>query len=54
MVRRLRALLVLFKHGYPLDSPNAPAHQQAIIEAGLKMMEDASLTPPTVVDFEAA
>ena len=53
-VRPPRALFVPFKHGYPLDSPNAPDLQHAVIEAALKMMEDASLTPPSIVDFVKA
>ena len=53
-VRPPRALFVPFKHGYPLDLPNDPARQHAVIEAALKMMEDASLTAPVIVDFAAA
>jgi hypothetical protein len=46
-----RALFVPFKHGYPLGSPNEPSRQHKVIEAALSLFEDASLTPPVLVDF---
>jgi hypothetical protein len=46
-----RALFVPFKHGYPLGAPNEPARQHDVIEAALRLFEDASLTPPVLVDF---
>lgn len=46
-----RALFVPFKHGHPLDAPNEPARQHAVIEAALKLLEDATLKPPALVDF---
>jgi hypothetical protein len=50
-VRPPRALFVPFKHGYPLDTPNDPAKQHAVIEAALRVLEDSSLTPPALVDY---
>lgn len=46
-----RALVVPFRHGYPLDVPDNAEHQQAVIEAALKMLEDESLKPPAIVDY---
>ncbi|MBI2949038.1 MAG: hypothetical protein HYY23_15465 [Verrucomicrobia bacterium] len=50
-VRPPRALCVPFRHGYPLDSPNAPDRQHAVIEAALRLLEDQTLEPPAMVDF---
>ena len=50
-VRPPRALMVPFRHGYPLDTPNDPARQMAVIEAALELLEDPSLEPPALVDF---
>lgn len=46
-----RGLLVPFRHGYPLDTPNDPAKQVAVIEAALALLEDPSLEPPALVDY---
>ena len=46
-----RALLVPFRHGFPLDQPNAPARQHAVIEAALKLLEDPTLQPPVLREF---
>ena len=51
-VRPPRALCVPFRHGYPLDTPNDPPRQTAVIEAALKMLQDQSLKPPAIVDFK--
>ena len=51
-IRPPRALVVPFRHGYPLDTPDDPDRQHAVIEAALKMLEDHSLQPPTIVDYE--
>ena len=51
-IRPPRALAVPFRHGYPLDAPNEPARQHAVIKAALKMLEDQSLQPPAIVDYE--
>ncbi len=50
-VRPPRALWVPFRHGYPLDAPDDPQRQIAVIEAALRVLEDQSLTPPAIVDF---
>ena len=50
-VRPPRALVVPFRHGYPLDAPGEPKRQQAVIEAALKVLEDQSLQPPAIVDY---
>jgi hypothetical protein len=47
-----RALAVPFRHGYPLGKAEDPGYQHAVIEAALKMLEDRSLKPPTIVDYE--
>ena len=51
-VRPPRALAVPFRHGYPLDSPDEPAKQRAVVEAALSLLVDKSLTPPTIVDYQ--
>jgi hypothetical protein len=51
-VRPPRALAVPFRHGFPLDKPNDPARQHAVIEAALRMLEDPNLKPPAIVDYE--
>ena len=50
-VRPPRALMVPFRHGYPLDTPSDPARQMAVIEAALELLEDPSLEAPALVDF---
>jgi hypothetical protein len=51
-VRPPRALWVPFRHGYPLDTPNDPEKQLAVLEAALGVVEDDSLGPPAIVDFK--
>ena len=46
-----RALFVPFRHGYPLDAPDEPARQHAVLESALRLLEDPSLTPPVLVDY---
>lgn len=50
-VRPPRALFVPFRHGYPLDTPNDPARQHAVIEATLRLLEDPDMSPPVLRDF---
>jgi hypothetical protein len=50
-VRPPRALVVPFRHGYPLGRPNDPAGQLAVLEAALGLLEDDSLAPPALLDF---
>ena len=47
-----RALWVPFPHGYPLAAPNEPARQHAVIEAALRLLEDPTLRPPALVDYQ--
>jgi len=51
-VRPPRALFVPFRHGYPLDSPNDPEKQQAVITAALNLLTDPSLKPPAIVEYK--
>jgi hypothetical protein len=50
-VRPPRALMVPFRHGYPLDSPNEPEKQQAVIKAALNLLTDPGLKPPAIVEY---
>ena len=50
-VRPPRALFVPFRHGFPLEAPEAPDRQHAVIEAALHMLEDATLSAPALVDY---
>jgi len=52
-VRPPRALCVPFPHGRPLGEPDRPSVQHAVIEAALRMLEDPTLEPPALVDYEA-
>ena len=51
-VRPPRALWVPFRHGYPLDAPQNPASQHAVIEAALRLLENSELRPPVLADYE--
>ena len=51
-VRPPRALSVPFRHGYPLDSPNNPKKQHAVLAAALGLFENQQLKPPAIVDFK--
>ncbi len=51
-VRPPRALVVPFKHGYPLDAPNEPERQRAVMEAALQLLEDENASPPLLCDFQ--
>ncbi len=50
-VRPPRALVVPFRHGYPLDSPDEPEKQRAVLTAALNLLTDLELTPPAIVDY---
>ncbi len=50
-VKPPRALWVPFKHGYPLDQPEAPDRQRAVIQAALALLEDPSVKPATIRDY---
>ncbi len=51
-VRPPRALWVPFPHGYPLHAPNDREKQQAVLEAALGLLEDQSLQPPALIDYQ--
>jgi len=51
-VRPPRALFVPFRHGYPLDSPNDPEKQRAVITAALNLLANLDLKPPTIVEYK--
>lgn len=51
-VRPPRALFVPFPHGYPLDRPNDPPCQLAVIEAALRLLEDPGSSPPVLAVYE--
>ncbi|MEW6156896.1 MAG: hypothetical protein AB1813_05650 [Verrucomicrobiota bacterium] len=53
-VRPPRALIVPFRHGYPLDQPFQPQRQMAVIDAALKLLEDRFAAPPVLRDFASA
>jgi hypothetical protein len=53
-VRPPRALVLPFRHGHPLDAPDDPARQHAVLEAALRLLEDPALTPPALVDYAGA
>ena len=50
-VRPPRALIVPFRHGYPLDAPGVPARQAAVIEAALRLFEVPDARPPLLADL---
>ena len=50
-VRPPRALLVPFRHGFPLDTPNDPPRQLAVLEATLDLLQDPTVTPPVLRQF---
>jgi len=50
-VRPPRALFVPFRHGYPLDSPNDPEKQRAVITAALNTIANPDLKPPAIVEY---
>lgn len=51
-VRPPRALLLPFRHGYPLHQPGRPALQHAVLEGALRVLENRSLRPPALVELE--
>ena len=50
-VRPPRALFVPFRHGYPLDLPDDPEKQRAVIRAALNLLTNSDLKPPAIVDY---
>jgi hypothetical protein len=51
-VRPPRAMVVPFRHGFPLGVPDDAEQQHGVIAAALQMLEDPKLQPPVVVDYE--
>ncbi len=47
-----RALLLPFRHGYPLDQPKEPAKQRAVLEALLQLCEEPNLKPPVLREYK--
>ena len=52
-VRPPRALLVPFRHGYPLDSPDEPERQHDVLEAALRLLDRPASEAPLLVDYES-
>jgi hypothetical protein len=50
-VRPPRALVVPFRHGYPLDQPGDAPRQRAVIEAALALFEPPHFEPPVLVQL---
>jgi hypothetical protein len=50
-VRPPRALVVPFRHGYPLNAPNDPPKQRAVLVAALNLLEEQRFNPPAIVDY---
>lgn len=46
-----RALLVPFRHGYPLGAPGDPDQQHRVMEAALKLLELPLGSPPLLVEY---
>ena len=51
-VRPPRALLVPFRHGFPLDRPHAPESQRHVLEAMLALAETPGLRGPVLVEYQ--
>ena len=51
-VRPPRALLVPYRHGYPLGAPADSSHQHEVIEAALALLEDSGLETPALVPYQ--
>ena len=52
-VRPPRSLCVPFDHGYPLDRPGDADAQHRVIEAALRMVEQATGPAPVIEDLES-
>jgi hypothetical protein len=50
-VRPPRALIVPFRHGFPLDKPNDPVRQRAVLAAALALLEGPEAGPPVWRDY---
>jgi hypothetical protein len=47
-----RALLVPFRHGFPLDRPHAPARQRRVLDAMLALAQAPRARGPVLVEYE--
>ena len=50
-VRPPRALFVPFPHGHPLDRPDDPPRQLAVLEAAIRLFEEPDLRPPVLAEY---
>ena len=50
-VRPPRALVVPFRHGYPLDKPHDAGRQHVVIEAALRLLEKTATSPPVLEEL---
>ena len=50
-LRPPRALLVPYRHGFPLGLPDDPELQHAVIEAALRMFENGDPATPQLSEF---
>lgn len=53
-VRPPRALCVPFDHGWTLGAPHAPEVQHEVLEAALRLLEEAEGPGPVLVELGAA
>ncbi len=51
-VRPPRALWVPYPHGYAFGAPSHPAAQHEVIEQAFRLLENPTLSPPALVDFQ--
>ena len=51
-VRPPRALVVPYKHGFPLGKPNDREVQTQVIEAAFRVLEAKDAEPPVLVDYQ--
>ena len=50
-VRPPRALLVPFRHGYPLDAPDDLAAQHAVLQAALDLLRGDEQSGPLLIEL---
>jgi hypothetical protein len=50
-VRPPRALLLPFRHGYPLDRPDDPVRQHSVLGAAFDLLEDPAVQPPALREY---
>lgn len=46
-----RALLVPYRHGFPLDLPNDPARQRRVMEAALALLQRPASAAPVLEEL---